>query len=228
MRQKIPSSGLEKIVKGLTLRTWFGENKKQLVMRKYCLFLLLVAAGSMALGGCSKENDKEKERESVENAIAAMVGHYGAYAVSKNPVVSSSNSVMRKAFQDYADELSNLFSGPTSIDVRRDGKSGVTVDCMECIFKSIDIKPVLGDVCMNITSYSMTQESEKFLTTVEVKPVGSELSVDLQGRKYSVSYSKEKEKLYLTAKLKFTMALKEDPAMVGTVTMDMTIIGTKE
>lgn len=228
MRQKIPSCDLEKMAKGLTLRTWFGENKKQLVMRKYCLFLLLVAAGSMALGGCSKENDKEKERESVENAIAAMVGHYGAYAVSKNPVVSSSNSVMRKAFQDYADELSNLFSGPTSIDVRRDGKSGVTVDCMECIFKSIDIKPVLGDVCMNITSYSMTQESEKFLTTVEVKPVGSELSMDMQGRKYSVSYSKEKEKLYLTAKLKFTMALKEDPAMVGTVTMDMTIIGTKE
>lgn len=188
----------------------------------------MVAAGSMALLGCSTEDDKEKEKESVEDAIAAIIGHYGAYAVSKNPVVSSDNSVMREALSETASELSNQFSGPTSIGVRRDGKSGVTVDCMGCTFKSIDIKSVLGDVCMDITPYSMTQEHEKFLATVEVKPVAGGHSVDLQGRKYSVSYSKEKEKLYLTAKLKFTMALKEDPAMVGTVTMDMTIIGTKD
>lgn len=180
------------------------------------------------MGGCSKEESREKEKESLEAAIVAMVGHYDAYAVSKNPVVSSGNSVMRKAMNDCAYELSSQFSGQTSMEVKRDGRSGVTLDCMGCTFKSIDIKPGLGDVCMNITSYSMTQESEKFLTTVEVKPVARGLSADLEGHQYSVSYSKEKEKLYLTAKLKFTMALKEDLAMVGTVTMDMTIIGTKE
>lgn len=228
MRQKVPSCDLEKMAKGLTLRTLAWRKQKQLVMRKYCLFLLMLAAGSMALVGCSKEESREKDKESVEDAIAAMIGHYGAYAVSKNPVVSSSNSVMRKALNDYADELSNQFSGPTSIDVRRDGKSGVTVDCMGCTFKSIDIKPVLGDVCMDITPYSMTREHEKLLVTVEINPVAGGHSVDLQGRKYSVSYSKEKEKLYLTAKLKFIMALTEDPTIVGTVTMDMTIIGTKE
>lgn len=188
----------------------------------------MLAAGSMALGGCSKEESREKEKESVEAAIIAMVGHYDAYAVSQNPVVSSDNSVMREALRETASKLCNQFSGPTSMEVKRDGRSGVTLECMGCTFKSIDIKPVLGDVCMNITSYSMTQEHEKFLASVEINPVARGLSADLEGRQYSVSYSKEKEKLYLTAKLKFIMALKEDPAMVGTVTMDMTIIGTKE
>lgn len=196
-------------------------------MRRYWLFLLVVAAGSMALWGCSKEESREKEKESVEDAIAAMVGHYDAYAVSKNPVVSSDNSVMREALRENALKLRDRVSGPTSMEVKRDGRSGVTVECMGFTFKSKNIKSVSGGVCMDITPYSMTQENETILVTVEVNPVAGGHSVDLQGRKYSVFYSKKDKKLYLTAQLKFITALK-DPAMVGTVTMDMTITGTKK